>query len=68
MSEIMDEQDELLEGVEIEEGAFDVRALVDLHERVLQKHRVAFGNRLSAVESGRDPAVAGVLGRKILES
>ena len=32
----------------------DVRALVDLRDRTLQKSRVAFSNRISAVDSGAD--------------
>lgn len=31
-----------------------IRALVDLRDRTLQKSRIAFSNRLSAIEAGRD--------------
>lgn len=33
-----------------------LKALVDLRDRTLQKSRIAFGNRLAAVEQGRDLA------------
>ena len=33
-----------------------LRSLVDLRERTLQKNRIAFGNRISAIEQGRDNA------------
>ena len=33
-----------------------LKALVDLRDRTIQKSRIAFGNRISAVEGGRDTA------------
>lgn len=34
----------------------ELRALVDLRNRTLQKNRIAFGNRKAAIEAGRDSA------------
>lgn len=42
-----------------------IRALVDLRDRTLQKSRIAFGNRVSALDRGADEADAA--GRAIIE-
>ena len=42
-----------------------VRAMVDLRDRTLQKSRIAFGNRIAAVENGKD--TMDDLTRKLIE-